>query len=400
MEAFYLVKIGEIQLKDGNRAEFSNRLKYDIKKRLAGVHSDLSSREGRYYLRVPEADAEKTEFVLSHTPGVNGWARARRLPKDMVAIRSGAIHIMEPLVANGSRTFKVEARRSDKGFHLDSYAIASAIGSDILDRFPALKVQVHNPDVILRIEIREQAYVFVDGGKGIRGLPVASGGKGLLLLSGGIDSPVAGYRMLSRGLALESLHFNSYPYTSREAWDKVRDLAGILASFAGGMILHTASFTEVQLKIKKDAQEEKATLYLRACMMLAADMLSKKRGLNSIVTGESLGQVASQTAENMRFTQSFTDQAVLRPLVGTDKEDTILTAKAIGSFDISIQPYNDCCVLFAPKHPVLKAHFAEERQAFQSLGFESLVAEAIEQAETITLPFLFTLPQAQATRQR
>jgi thiamine biosynthesis protein ThiI len=400
MEAFYLIKIGEIQLKDGNRADFSDRLKYDIKKRLAGIHSDIHSREGRYYLKVPEEAAEKTEFVLSHTPGVNGWARARRLPKDMVAVRSGAIHVMQPLIEKGLRTFKVEARRSDKGFPLDSYAIASAVGSELLEHFPVLKVDVHKPQIVLRVEIREKAYVFIDGGTGVRGLPVGSGGKGLLLLSGGIDSPVAGYRMLSRGLALESLHFNSYPYTSTQAWEKVRDLAGVLACYSGGMVMHTAGFTDVQMKIKKDAKEEKATLYLRACMMMAADLLVKKRSLNSIVTGESLGQVASQTAENMRFTQSFTDQAVLRPLAGTDKEDTILTAKAIGSFEISILPYNDCCVLFAPKHPVLKARFREEKEEFQSLGFDSLVSEAVERIETITLPFSFTPPRAPSAHQR
>ena len=229
-------------------------------------------------------------------------------------------------------------------------------------------------------------------------MPVGSGGRGLLLLSGGIDSPVAGYRMLSRGLALESLYFHAHPYTSKEAWDKVHDLAVNVGTFEGGMTFHTAPFTDVQLKIKKDAQPEKTTLYLRACMMLAADRLASRRGLNSIVTGESLGQVASQTAENMRFTASFTDLPVLRPLVGTDKEDTVKTARAIGTYDISILPYEDCCVLFSPKHPVLKAHFEQEREAFMALGFDALIAEAVDKVETVHLPFTFTPPRAEAAR--
>jgi len=396
MEALYLIKIGEIRLKDGNRAEFENRLKRDVKRRLSSFHSEISSREGRYYLKVDEENAAQAEFALSRTPGINGWARAAKMPKDMVRIRAAAIAAMEPLVARGAASFKVEARRSDKGFPFDSYGIARELGGTILERFPSVHVDVHNPDATIFVEVREKAYVYTDGTPGLRGLPIGSGGKGLLLLSGGIDSPVAGYRMLSRGLALESLYFHAYPYTSQEAWDKVRDLAANLATFSGGMTLHTAPFTEVQLKIKKDALPEKATLYLRSCMMMAADMVARSRVLNAIVSGESLGQVASQTAENMRFTGSYTDFPILRPLVGTDKEDTIRTARAIGTYEISILPYEDCCVLFSPKHPVLKAKFDEEREAFDALGFRDVVAEAVSRVETLDLPFTFTPPRATA----
>jgi len=398
MEALYLIKIGEIRLKDGNRAEFENRLKRDIKRRLSSFHSEVSSREGRYYLKVDEEHALKAEFALSRIPGINGWARAHKMPKDMTRMRVAAIAAMEPLVAQGAKTFKIEARRSDKGFVLDSYGIARELGGTILERFPTIRVDVHNPDAIIYVEVREKAYVFSDPSYGMRGLPIGSGGRGLLLLSGGIDSPVAGYKMLSRGLALESLYFHSYPYTSKEAWEKVRDLASNLATYSGGMTLHTASFTDVQLKIKKDALPEKSTLYLRACMMMAADMVAKGRGLNAIVSGESLGQVASQTAENMRFTGSYTDYPILRPLVGTDKEDTIRLARSIGTFDISILPYEDCCVLFSPKHPVLKAKYDEERAEFDGLGFREAVAQAVSTMETVELPFTFTPPQATAVQ--
>lgn len=387
MDSLYLIKIGEINLKDGNQAEFVARLKRDIKRRLRGIPSTLEAKEARYYLSVPAEFDEYAEFALSRTPGVNGWAKARRCAKDMATVRELAIELMREKASAGAKSFKVEARRSDKSFPLGSYDIARELGGAVLEALPELRVDVHAPEALLYVEIREQAYVYTDGQKGVRGLPVGSGGTGLLMLSGGIDSPVAGYRMISRGLALESLYFHSYPYTSQEAWNKVRDLAVVLASFQGGMTMHTASFTELQLKIRKDAPEDRATLYLRACMVMAADMVAKKRGLNCVVSGESLGQVASQTAENMRFTGSYSDFAILRPLAGTDKEDTVRTAREIGSFELSILPYEDCCVLFSPKHPVLKARYESEKAAFDSLGFRELVAASVDAIETIELDY-------------
>jgi thiamine biosynthesis protein ThiI len=387
MKALFLIKLGEIQLKDGNRSEFIERLKRDLKKRLTGITNTLETRQGRFYLNVEEADADKVSFIISRTPGVNGWAKAIRARKDMESIHAAALESMRSAMRHGVRSFKVESRRADKSYPLESYDISRAVGGRILAEWPELRVDVKNPETVINVEIREHAYVYHDGEAGIRGLPVGSGGRGLLLLSGGIDSPVAGYKMLSRGLALESLYFHSYPYTSREAWEKVRDLAKVLATFAGGMIMHTMQFTEIQLKIKKDAPEDRSTLYLRACMMMAADMLAAKRGLGSIVTGESLGQVASQTAENMRFTQSWTTYPVFRPLIGTDKEDTIRCARRIGSYEISILPYADCCMLFSPKHPVIKAVFDDERIAFEKLGLVDLIAAAVAATETIHLPF-------------
>ena len=387
MKSLFLIKLGEIQLKDGNRNEFIERLKRDLKKRLTGITNTLETRQGRFYLSVDEADDDKAEFIISRTPGVNGWAKAIRARKDIESIFAASVASMQSALKHDIQSFKVESKRADKSFPLESYDISREVGGHILAKWPDLRVDVRQPDTILHVEIREHAYVYHDGESGIRGLPVGSGGRGLLLLSGGIDSPVAGYRMLSRGLALESLYFHSYPYTSQEAWEKVRDLAKILATFSGGMTMHTMQFTEIQLKINKDAPAEKSTLYLRASMMLAADMLATKRGLGSIVTGESLGQVASQTAENMRFTQSWTSYPVFRPLIGTDKEDTIKCAREIGSYEISILPYADCCMLFSPKHPVIKAVFKEERELFEKLGILELVSATVEATETIHLPF-------------
>jgi len=398
LDTLYLIKIGEIRLKEGNRGEFERFLRQDLTRRLTTIEHRLSSREGRFYLKVDGTSAKEVEFILSRTPGINAWARSLRAIKDMQSIAKAALQVLEPAMARGAGTFKIEARRSDKSFELDSYGIARALGSALLDAHPDIHVDVHKPDITIFVEIREKAYVYGDGFAGVRGLPVGSGGRGLLLLSGGIDSPVAGFRMLSRGLSLESLYFHSHPYTSQQAWDKVRDLAANLATFSGGIVMHTMQFTEVQLKIKKDAPPDRSTLYLRACMMMAADMVARSRVLNAIVTGESLGQVASQTAENMRFTESYTSYPVLRPLVGTDKEDTIRIARSIGTYELSILPYEDCCVLFAPKHPVLKAQFNAEREAFDHAGLVDVVTEAVRTMQTITLPFSFTPPRAEVRR--
>lgn len=392
-ETLYLVKIGEIKLKEGNKASFENLLKLDIKRRLSGARTRLSSREGRFYLVVPNRDKARAEFVLSRTPGVNAWAEAIRTRKDIDAITDAASVALKAAIARGAASFKVEARRSDKAFHLDSYAIARELGGRLLEAFPALKVDVKTPDAVVNVEIRERAYMYCDGGAGVRGLPIGSGGKGLLLLSGGIDSPVAGFRMLCRGLALEALHFASWPYTSQEAWEKVQDLASALAAYSGGIQLHSIQFTDVQLAIRKGAPPEKSTLYLRACMMIAADTVARRRGLKAIVTGESLGQVASQTAENMRFSGSYTDFPVLRPLVGTDKEDTIRQARQIGTYETSIRPYEDCCVLFASPHPLLKADFDAERAAFDSLGLAGEVAKAVDAMSTAHASFRYSPPR-------
>lgn len=397
MDILYLVKIGEIKLKEGNRQEFLKHLKRDVKARLAGMHRSFGARDVRHYLTVPEEFAAQAEWVLSRVPGINGWAKAERAGKDLDAIRDRALSIMRARVEAGAKSFKVESRRTDKSFPVESPRLSHMLGEAILSALPSLRVDVHQPDTVLHVEIRETAYLYADGERGVRGLPVGSTGTGLLLLSGGIDSPVAGYRMLSRGLALEALHFSAYPYTSREAWEKVKSLAGVLAGYSGGMVLHTVSLTEFQQRLRREAPEDRTTLYLRAGMVQAADALIRKRGLNGMVTGESLGQVASQTAENMRFTGSFTDYPIFRPLVGTDKEDIMRAARGLGTYDISILPHEDCCVLFTPRHPVLRADFEADRERYHKLGFSDMIKEAVEKAETTEIPFRIGLnPESRA----
>ncbi len=348
MDAFYLVKIGEILLKLGNRKEFEDRLRSQLNRRLEGIPHKVELYPGRYFVTVPEDHAAAAEFVLARTPGVNGYARAFKVEKSVDAVLAAALLVARKAVAKGASRFKAESRRSDKSFALGSFELSAEIGERVLEAYPETRVDLHRPEFTIYVEIRERAYVYGDPMPGLRGLPVGSGGKGLLLLSGGIDSPVAGYMMARRGLSLEAIYFHAYPYTSQEAKDKVVALGKVVAIFSGGLRLWTVPFTDTQLKIKKEAREDLVTVMTRAAMMEAAQLLAERIGANSLVTGESLGQVASQTAENLRFTQSPTSLPVLRPLIGIDKEETIAMAKKIGSFDISILPYEDCCVFSRP----------------------------------------------------
>ncbi|MBU0936719.1 MAG: tRNA 4-thiouridine(8) synthase ThiI [Spirochaetes bacterium] len=385
MDIIYLLKLGEIHLKGENRKQFIELLRVNLRRRLEAIPHKLIVRDGRFFLYAPDSYDADVSSILNRLPGINGWARSKATAKDLPAIIAAALEVYKNRLDQGFVSFKVESRRADKGFALDSYALSRELGHEICEKYPQAKVDVHTPDTVINVEVREQVYVYADSESGVRGLPVGCAGKGLLLLSGGIDSPVAGFHMLRRGLALENLYFNAYPYTSHEAWEKVKSLAEVVAGYGGPMQLHTLHFTEIQLKIKKDAAANCSTLYFRAAMMLSADRLCKQRRLNSIVTGESLSQVASQTAENMRFSQSYTDMAVLRPLCGTDKEDIIRTARKIGTYEISILPYEDCCVLFSPKYPVIKADFEQERRSFDRLNLGPMIEEALASCETITV---------------
>jgi tRNA uracil 4-sulfurtransferase len=386
MDSLYLIKPGEMELKTGNRREFEAQLRRDIERRMHGfVKVDI--RPGRFFLHVPEERTLEAEEVLSRVPGLVGFARALQCQKNLTDIAEAAVKVARECKATGKSTFKIEARRSDKSFPLDSYGIARELGARILEEVPGLTVDVHNPEFTVSAEVRERAYVYGAVQQGLKGLPIGSAGKGLLLLSGGIDSPVAGYMMAKRGLALEAVYYNAYPYTSQEAWEKVRDLSRVVGRYSGGTVLHTISFTEIQTAIKRGSPENYTTLFLRAAMVRAAHLLAVEIGANSLVTGESLGQVASQTSENIRLAQSLTDLPVFRPLIGIDKEDTIRTARQIGSYEISILPYEDCCVLFSPEHPILKAKLDRDRESYEALGLEPLIQESIKKREIIALPY-------------
>lgn len=381
MDILYLIKPGEILLKKENQREFSRRLIQELKARLSPISVRIEEFPGRFFLFVDETKAERCEFVLSHCPGLNGFARTRLCLKNYAPILDAALAEASQRAAEGKRSFKVEVRRSDKSFPLGSYELAAKLGEEILNAEPSLRVDVHKPDFVVAIEIRERAYVYSQNIPGPRGLPTGSSAKLLLLLSGGIDSPVAGYMMALRGSPIECIHFHSYPYTSKEAQEKVEKLALALTAWCGHTRLWMLPFTDVQMAIKRSAPEETSTLMFRSAMMEAADILAERIGAKALVTGESLGQVASQTAEAMALTQSSLDIPVFRPLVGLDKEQTVGLATKIGTFELSTLPYEDCCVLFSPPHPLLKPDLKKGASLYGSLGLRPLIEESLRGAE-------------------
>lgn len=376
----YLAKLGELTLKGKNKISFEQRLVQNTKLLLNDTNIKVRLQSGRLYIEGHDGDKEKIEFALNHLMGITGWAQSLVVEKNIEAMKEAVYSLALAAQKNGIRTYKVEARRSDKKFPLTSYEIASSMGEKIYSD-NVLKVNVKKPELIIRVEVREECYIYGQETKGNRGLPVGSSGKGLLLLSGGIDSPVAGYRMIRRGMKLDCLYFHSHPYTSPEAQQKVEDLAQILANYGLGLNLIIVPFTKVQQRIRDKGPQDYTTLLLRVCMIKLANMVAKRTEAKAIITGESLGQVASQTIENLSVTNAVADVPILKPLIGLDKEEIVETAIKINTYDISILPYEDCCVLFTPKHPVLKAHIDTTLQYFDELEIEELLQEAFENRE-------------------
>ncbi len=376
----YLGKLGELTLKGSNIKTFERLLVQNAKAYLLSVNAKVHLNFGRLYIECEEDSCEAVEFTLNHLIGITGWAKAEVVEKDIKAIQSKVLELAQTAVKKGAKTFRIDAKRSDKGFPLDSYGIMREAGALVYDS-SLMSVDVHNPDVTFTVEIREKAFVYSDSNKSCRGLPVGCSGKGLLLLSGGLDSPVAGYRMIRRGMTVECVYFHSYPYTSKEAQEKVEKLAETLSYFGLRTHINIIPFTEVQMQIKKKSPENYTTLMLRMCMMKVASKLAARIGADCLITGESLGQVASQTIENMAVTESACSLPLLRPLCGMDKEEIIETARFIDTYDTSILPYEDCCVLFSPKHPVLRAPLEEANEIYKGLEIEELLDKAFENRE-------------------
>ncbi|MCF6336199.1 MAG: tRNA 4-thiouridine(8) synthase ThiI [Spirochaetales bacterium] len=381
MENLYLIKIGEISLKKGNRAKFEKQLRFNIKKKL-NSSSRITIQRGRFFLESNEKDIENIRYALSTTPGLVGFSRAVKVNKDISEIKKAALVFAEELASrHQGGSFKIESRRADKGFEFSSYQISSLVGEYLLKKIPSLHVDVHKPDWIISIELRDLAYIYGAREKGAGGLPVGSAAKGMLLLSGGIDSPVAGYLMAKRGVKMDAVYFHAYPYTSDEALEKVKKLAQKISPYLSGVSLFVVPFTDFQLLLKEKAREEEITLLMRAGMVKIAEIISKKRGNICLITGESLSQVASQTVESIRYTGSETDLPVFRPLIGMDKEDIIKIAKNIETYDTSILPFEDCCTIFSPKHPQVKPELEKLKNSFLRLNGEDLLEEAAEKAE-------------------
>jgi thiamine biosynthesis protein ThiI len=381
--ATWLLKPAELTLKGDNRKSFEAVLKRNVQTMLSGYGIQFETQNGRYYLRASEQDQAVVENALNRLFGISGWAQTRSLPKNIDAVLNACIEEGKKLVNQGIGTFKIEARRTDKSFPYCSFDIRCKAGEAVLDAVSGLRVDVRNPCAVIHVEIREKAYIYSEARKGLGGLPVGTAGRGLLLLSGGIDSPVAGFFMASRGMGIDAVHFHAYPYTSAEAREKTVRLAEILSGYCMGMRLYIVGFTKVQMRIKERGPLPWVTVLLRMAMMDCAEKIAHKIKAKCIITGESLSQVASQTIENLSCTQSHITVPVLRPLIGTDKETIIRKAEKIGTYNISIEPYPDCCVLFNPPHPVLRGDPVEAAELYRNLELEPLIEEALREYETV-----------------
>ncbi len=382
----YLVRLGEISLKGLNRPFFEKILKNNIKLKLRPFHNRVTKQKGRLYFEIDSnCSDEQCELAFSTTFGVVGYAKCVKCKKDPQIIKETVRSLIKEYKFTDEGTFKVQAKRSDKSFELSSYDLSCEIAKIIHEEYPKLTVNLKNPDNTLYIEIRNKAYIYTSEKKGPNGLPVSTAGKGMLLLSGGIDSPVAGYKMASRGLKMECIYFHAYPYTSDMALEKVKILASKIAPFLQGTRLHVVPFTEQQLWIKSHCNEEETTLMFRACMMKVATMLAKKNNGSCLVTGEALSQVASQTLDSMAFTDSTTDMLIIRPLVGMNKEEIMITANNIDTYETSILPYEDCCVIFSPKHPLTRPIIEVQTQHYNEMNIDGLLEKAVE--ETVIYDF-------------
>jgi thiamine biosynthesis protein ThiI len=387
MQEIYLVKVGELTLKGGNRNFFEKKLKTHVKLRLQGKPNKFTGTNGRFYLRIDSEYRKDAEQVLGTTFGIVGFSRCLAVAKNMEAIEEAAREIEGEFRRHGAgRRFKVEARRADKQFPLTSYELMARLGGVLLTANPELKVDVKTPEWKLNVEIRDKAFLYGPEAKGLGGLPVGSAGRGTLLLSGGIDSPVGGYLMAKRGLRLDAVYFHAYPYTSDEAKEKVVELARRLAPYLGGINLYVVPFTEPQLRIREKGPLNEATLLMRAAMVVVADHFAREREATCLVTGESLSQVASQTTESIGYTGSATDLPIFRPLIGFDKREVIELAREIGTYETSILPYEDCCTIVSPKNPVIKPDRQALQKSYQGLDIDDFLQTAVDNTERIYIP--------------
>lgn len=387
MKQLVLIKYGEIILKGLNRPIFEEALVKNIKAALpADFRGTVHRAQATIYVE-PDDPSVIDEVLrrLSKVFGITYLTRAYVLDKDLAAIQKGTAEVLAPTLKLAS-SFKVEAKRADKKFPYTSPEIAKEVGGYLHDTFPHLKVDVNHPEATVMVEVREQnAYVYCGREKGAGGMPVGSNSKATLLLSGGIDSPVAGYMTAKRGVKLNAVHFFSYPYTGERAKDKVMSLAKILAEYCPRLDVHIVPFTEAQLAIKKNCPSEQLTIIMRRIMMRIAEQVALKTNAKALVTGESIGQVASQTVEALAVTNEVVTMPVFRPVIGMDKEEIVTIARHIGTFETSILPYEDCCTIFTPKHPNTKPKLDRIVASEQHLDMEKLVADAVNGIEVITV---------------
>lgn len=380
MKELILIKNGEIALKGLNRNSFESVLAKNIKRRLADVGKvNILCQQSTMTVEPAEEgfDMDEAIEIIKKVFGIAGFQRAAAVEKNMdVILATAPEYLAEQL--EEAESFKVEAKRSDKRFPLTSPEISRNVGEAILKKFHHLKVDVHNPDIIVTVEVRDN-YAFIRGNqiKGAGGMPVGTGGKAAILISGGIDSPVAAWMMAKRGVTLDAVHFASPPFTSPQSEQKVHDLLGQVARYSGNIALFTVPFTEIQQQIRANCPEDLFTLIMRRFMMRISNEIAERNGCSALITGESIGQVASQTMPALACTDAVAKMPVFRPLIAMDKEEIIRISRKIETFDISIRPYEDCCTVFTPRHPRTRPKVEMLIEAEKALDVDALIAEAV-----------------------
>jgi len=390
MKEIFLLKLGEIVLKGQNRRAFEACLKGNIRKKVKHFGQfQVYLKQSTIYVEPDhdDCDLDGAWEACGTVFGIASMCRCRACDKDLDAIFQAVVEYLGDDLAC-KRSFKVESKRADKQFPLNSIQISQEIGGRLAEEFPQVLVDVHHPEYVVHVEVRDfAAYVHGPAVPGAGGLPTGMGGRAAVLLSGGIDSPVAGYMIAKRGVELECVHFFSYPYTSERAKEKVLELARIMTRYCGRMTVDIVGFTKIQEAIRDHCPEEYFTLIMRRFMMRISQQIARDHGCRALVTGENLGQVASQTMEAMNVTGAVVDMPVFMPLIGMDKEEIVTIARKIGTMETSILPYEDCCTVFTPRHPKTKPVLSEVERIESRLDLEALIAEAIADTEKVTVKY-------------
>ena len=386
MNEMILIKLGELVLKGLNRRSFEDKLQANIHRRLHPFGQfRVYTRQSTTYVEPKDdsCDVRGAYEALKKVFGIVGLSLARPCEKDKDAILATAKEFLDERLRT-AKTFKVETKRADKTFPIPSIQLSQYVGGELHEAYDNLEVDVHNPELTVYVEIRDYAaYVHANPEPGAGGLPVGINGRAVSLLSGGIDSPVASYMIAKRGVALEMVHFFSYPYTSPEAKEKVLELARLLTPYCGRLTVHVVPFTAIQEELRRSCPEELFTVIMRRFMMRISEAVAKRCGAKALVTGECLGQVASQTMEAMNVTGSVVSLPILRPVIGMDKEEIVQIARKINTFETSILPYEDCCTVFTPRHPRLRPLPGEVEAAESTLDIEAMVQAAVDGIERV-----------------
>ena len=391
MFRMFLIKYAEIGVKGKNRYLFEDALIAQIKRTLRRVEGRFSvtKESGRIYVEaVTEFDYDETVAALKTVFGIVGICPVVLLQDNgYEQLSKDVVDYMDKMYPDKKRTFKVQVRRARKNYPMDSMELARELGSDILDAYPEFSVDVHHPQILLQVEIRQNIYVYSEIIPGPGGMPLGTNGKAMLLLSGGIDSPVAGYMIAKRGVVIDAVYFHAPPYTSERAKQKVVDLAKLVSRYSGPMRLHIVNFTDIQLYIYDKCPHDELTIIMRRYMMKIAEEIARKEGVVALITGASIGQVASQTVQSLTVTNEVCTMPVFRPVIGFDKQEIVDIALKIDTYETSIQPYEDCCTIFVAKHPVTKPNLQAIRRSEENLAekIDEMLKEAVDTAEVVEI---------------